>query len=123
MDPTAEDQEAFKDHAFTKVKKLKADFQIKNNPFVKSAPTCKTMYLVEQTETKLRAIVNIKTHSVPYCDTFIVEEEWTVMQLSAQSKCCVLRVTYGITFVKSTMMKSVITSSTVSETKKSWDAF
>ena len=81
------------------------------------------MYLVEQTETKLRVIVTIKTHSVPYCDNFVVVEEWSVLQLTPQSQCCVLRVTYGIHFVKSTMMRSMITSSTVSETKKSWDAF
>lgn len=65
----------------------------------------------------------IKTNGVPYCDTFQIDEEWTVLGLGPQSKACVFRSTYAITMLKSTMMKSIICQNTQSESKKSWDAF
>lgn len=61
-----------------KVKKLSADFVIKNNPFVKKAPTLKTFYLIEKSDTKIVIRGLNKTSDVPYCDVFTVEEEWCI---------------------------------------------
>lgn len=105
-----------------KVKKVSADFVIKNNPFVKKAPTVKTMFLLEKSDTKLVIRSLIKTSDVPYCDVFTVEEEWMVQSLP-NTKCCAVRVTLGILWHKSSMMSGMIQRSTVSESQKSWSAF
>lgn len=97
--------------------------QVKGNPFVKQAPTTKMSYLMHQDDFKIRIVSVIKTNGVPYCDTFQIDEEWTVLGLGPQSKACVFRSTYAITMLKSTMMKSIICQNTQSESKKSWDAF
>lgn len=105
-----------------KVKKCKADFQILNNPFVKQAPTTKTFYMCVNTDTKIVLRILNKTSDVPYCDSFAVEEEWFLASLP-NTKCCMVRVTMGIVWYKSTMMKSIIVSNTVSESAKSWNLF
>lgn len=104
------------------MKKCKVDVQIKNNAFVKQAPTVKTFYLTERSERRLLIRVLNKTSEVPYCDSFSVEEEWFVASLP-NTKCCVLRITMGLVWYKSTMMKSIIQSNTVSESAKAWEAF
>jgi len=66
------------------------------------------------TETKLLFRVYNKTSDVPYCDSFCVEEEWYIASLPS-TKCSVLRITMGIIWYKSTLMKGMIQSSTISE--------
>ena len=87
--------------------KMKADFQIKNNPLVSKAPTTKTFNVSERTDTLIKLRVLNKTTDVPYCDSFAVEEEWIIASLPG-TKCCVLRVSMGLIWYKSTMMKSII---------------
>jgi len=53
-------------------------------------------------------VVN-KCHSIPYADCFSVEEEWFCeTPENANAKCCALRITLGVIFHKSTMMKGMI---------------
>jgi len=89
---------------------------------VKQAPTKKTFNLISQSETLFKLRVTNKTSDVPYCDSFAVEEEWICGSLPG-TKCSVLKITMGIIWYKSTMMKSIIQSSTVSESAKSWADF
>lgn len=117
-EPSKEDLAAVNIPAL-KVKKLKADFQIKNNPFVKVAPTTKTFNLCVNTDTKILLRVLNKTSDVPYCDSFAVEEEWYIASLP-NSKCSVVRITMGIVWYKSTMMKGMIKSGTESESLVTW---
>jgi hypothetical protein len=61
-----------------------------------------------------------KSRDVPYCDSFYIDEEWFVASTAHGSKSCAFRVSYAIIFVKSTMMKSIISSNTASESKTFW---
>ena len=105
-DPSPDDTQATT-LAATKQKRVKVDVQIKNNAFVKQAPTTKTFNLIQKTDTLIKMRIVNKTTDVPYCDSFAVEEEWTIGSLP-NAKSCVLRVTMGIVWYKSTMMKSII---------------
>lgn len=117
-DPTTDDTQATT-LAATRVKRIKVDVQIKNNAFVKQAPTTKTFNLLSKTDTLIKMRILNKTTDVPYCDSFGVEEEWMIGSLP-NAKSCVLRITMGIVWYKSTMMKSIIQSNTVAESAKSW---
>lgn len=74
------------------------------------APTFKTMMLIEQTPDLIKIRVITRNKDVPYCDTFGIEEDWFIMS-KPKTKCCVVRMTVVIKWFKSTMMKSLITSS------------
>lgn len=78
--------------------------------------------LCQSSDTKVVLRSLNKTTDVPYCDSFAVEEEWWLMSLPG-TKCCAFRLTMGIIWYKSTMMKSIITSNTVAESAKSWNLF
>ena len=93
---------------------------VKNNPFVKKSPTLRTFRIVERSETKIVMRVTSKSRDVPYCDSFYVEEEWFVASMTDCTSSCVLRVSYNIIFVKSTLMKSIISSTAASEAKSYW---
>ena len=93
---------------------------VKNNPFVKKSPTLRTFRMVERSETKIVMRVTSKSRDVPYCDSFYVEEEWFVASMTDCTSSCVLRVSYNIIFVKSTLMKSIISSTAASEAKSYW---
>jgi hypothetical protein len=96
------------------------EVQIKGNPFVKKAPTKRTIKVIERSADKMHLRIITKTSSVPYCDCFYVEEEWFVVQVT---KSCAFRVSYTVTFVQSTMMKGMIKSSTDGESKAFWQAW
>ena len=74
------------------------------------APTFKTMMLIEQTPDLIKIRVITRNKDVPYCDTFGIEEDWFIMS-KPKTKCCVVRMTVVTKWFKSTMMKSLITSS------------
>lgn len=93
---------------------------IKNNPFVKKSPTLRTFRIIERSETKIVMRVTSKSRDVPYCDSFYVEEEWYIASLPEGVSSCVLRVSYNIIFVKSTLMRSVISSTAKSEANAYW---
>ena len=61
-----------------------------------------------------------KSKDIPYCDTFETDEEWFCASTESGSNSCVLRSSFKQTFLKFTMMKSIISSQTVSETKAFW---
>ncbi len=59
---------------------------------------------MERTSEVIRIKVQVKNTNVPYCDTFGLEEDWFVMS-KPKAKCCVVRLTVGIKWFKSTMIK------------------
>ena len=99
------------------------EFQIKNNPFVKKVPTLRTFKIVERNNERLQMRIVTKSRSVPYCDCFYVEEEWNVASLPGGFNSCALKVSYRVIFVQSTIMKSMITGSSASESKTFWTAW
>lgn len=105
-----------------KQKTLKMEVIIKNNPFVKIAPTTKVFRLLSHNPERLVMRALSQTNDVPYCDCFAVEEEWQIASPPG-AKCCALRISYCILWYKSTMMKSIIKSNTESESKTVWDAY
>lgn len=99
------------------------EFQIKNNPFVKKVPTLRTFKIIERNNEKLLMRIVTKSRQVPYCDCFVVEEEWYVASLPSGFNSCVLKVSYRLIFVQSTIMKSMISSSSAGESKTFWAAW
>lgn len=53
--------------------------QVKGNPMVKEAPTTKTFYLIENSETKFHMLCRNNNRNVPYCDSFQIIEEYIVL--------------------------------------------
>lgn len=103
--------------------------QLKGNPFVSNSPTYKNHYLVELTDNVLRIRVHIKTKDVPYCDCFAIDEEYLCV-MPKTGECpepcrtsSVFRVSMAIQWLKSTMMKSIIASNSVSQSKAVWTAY
>ena len=90
-----------------KIRTIEADFKV-DSSFVKSAPTMKTYRIVEQSATHIRITCVNRTRDIPYCDTFDVEEVFTVHSLKPESKCCIVQIGIGFNWHKSTMMKSMI---------------
>ena len=94
------------------------EVQIKDNPFVKVSPTTKYFKLIEKSETKVHVKILNKCTSVPYCDTFSVEEEWLAMSPSPTANCCIVRFGVQVIFYKNTLFKSKIQSETLKSCKK-----
>ena len=69
---------------------LSVEFQIKNNPFVKKAPTVREFKIIEKSEHKMHFRNVSKSHDVPYCDSFHVEEDWIVVGGGPNS--CAIRI-------------------------------
>ena len=63
-----------------------------------------------------------RNKDVPYCDTFGIEADWFIMS-KPKTKSCVVRLTVSIKWFKSTMMKTLISSSIESGTKEFWDHY
>ena len=49
-----------------------------------------------------------------------MEEEFQVFSPSPTANCCIVRVLFSIIWHKSTMMKSIITSSSIKASKQFW---
>ena len=100
---------------------LKMIVQVKGNPMVKVCPTKKTYFLIENSPTKLHIIVRNNTKEVPYCDCFQIFEEILFLSPDPASqpiiKSGVLRISFYIQWLKSTLMKSLIRSNVESEQK------
>ena len=95
---------------------------VKNNPLVSEAPTTKTYYLIEQSETKLHVMSRNNTRQVPMSDTFQLIDEYIFLSPDPSTqpviKTGVLRISYRLQWLKSTIMKSIIRSNVDSETKQ-----
>jgi hypothetical protein len=103
-----------------KTKELSLEVQVKGNPFVSVVPTFRTFRLVEKSDKKFLIRIMTKNKDIPYCDTFETDEEWYCASTETGSNSCVLRSSFKQTFLKFTMMKSIISSQTLSETKAFW---
>lgn len=64
--------------------------------------------------------ITTKNKDVPLCECFEVEEEYIVASAESSTNSCVLQVSLKVNFLSFTMMKSVISSSTLGETKNFW---
>lgn len=58
-----------------------------------------------------------QAQGVPYCDCMKIEEDWICTMAEGCNSSSILRVTMNIIWLKSTMMKSIITSSAAKESK------
>lgn len=83
----------------------------------------RSLKMIDRSENKIHMKVTSKTRDVPYCDTFYVEEEWYVASMPEGSNSCIVRVSFMPIFVKSTLMKSVISSTSISESKAYWQGW
>ncbi|TNV74139.1 hypothetical protein FGO68_gene9547 [Halteria grandinella] len=102
---------------------MKADIQVKNNPFVKVSPTTKTGMLLENTDTKVVVKSMAFVTGVPLCDCFTVEEELLILAPSATAQCCAMRTVNHIIWKKSTMFRGKIISSTQKAGKENWQEY
>jgi hypothetical protein len=84
---------------------------------VSVVPTFRTLRIIEKTDRKFIVRINTKNKDVPYCDTFDIDEEWYCQSTETGFNSSVLRISYKQTFLKFTMMKSIISSNTTSEVK------
>lgn len=77
--------------------------------------------MIENSATKFHLITQNKTYEAPYCDTFVVYQEVLVLSPPPESqpviKSSVYRSSYWQNFVKSTMMRGIISRATDSESK------
>jgi hypothetical protein len=94
-----------------KLRTIDAVFKV-DSTFVKEAPTLKTYRIVENGPSRIKIICTNRTRDIPYCDTFDVEECFTIDSMTPASKCCIVQVGIYLNWHKSTMMKSMIKSST-----------
>lgn len=102
---------------------MKADIQIKNNPFIKVSPTTKTSMLLENTDTKVQVKSVAFVTGVPLSDCFTVEEEMLVLSPSPTANCCAMRAVNHIQWKKSTMFRGKIISSTKQAGKENWTEY
>lgn len=122
MEPWSEPQTAedkvYDGKPVLKQKLLKMRVNV-NSTFVKIAPTTKYIKLMMHTPSKIVLKMLSRTHDIPYCATFGVEEEWVIVSPETENaKCSILRMSFTIHWYQSTLMKSVIKSNTEPETKK-----
>lgn len=83
-------------------------------------PTFRTFKLIEKSDKKFLVRIITKNRDIPYCDTFETEEEWYCASTETGTNSCVMKSSFKQTFLKFTMMKSIISSQTNSEVKKFW---
>lgn len=67
--------------------------------------------------------VIVKTKEVPYCDCFVVEEEFLVAMPEGCFNSSVVRISNTIHWLKSTMMKGIIQSSLSKESKAQYSEY
>ena len=96
---------------------IDAEFKV-DSTFVKSAPTTKTYRIIEWSATYIRISCINRTRDIPYCDTFDVEDVFTIHGMKPESKCCIVQIGIGFNWHKSTMMKSMIKSNTESAARQ-----
>lgn len=79
------------------VKELRShtvEIQVKNNPFVKKVPTTVYWYLIEKSSSKVVIRTLTKNTDIPFCESFNIEMETTVVGFDKpNAQCCVLRTT------------------------------
>ena len=110
------DEKSHNGMTVSKIRDIAAEFKV-DSAFVKSAPTVKTYRVIEDSATCIRIHCTNRTRDIPYCDTFDVIDILTVHMLNPKSKCCIVQI--GLTYIwhKSTMMKSMIKKSAITEAR------
>jgi len=69
--------------------------------------------MIVNSPTYIKIVCENRTSDIPYCDSFFVEDIMEIRSAHPTSQCCVVRIGIGITWLKRTMMKSMITKSTI----------
>ena len=108
------------------IKTTSLDIQIKNNPLAKKAPTVKTFYLIEKSDSLIKMRVNscTKKGSIPYSDYFCIDEEIILYRPpEAPQDSCLLRITMKPILFKYTMINKIITTNANKEAKRIWTAY
>ena len=100
-----------------KIRTIDADFKV-DSTFVKSAPTMKTYRIIENSATYIRISCINRTRDIPYCDTFDVEDVFTIHSMKPESKCCIVQIGIYLIWHKSTMMKGMIKGNTETAAKQ-----
>ena len=117
-DPQTDEDKIYDGMPVLKQRTLRMKVNV-NSTFVKVAPTTRYFKLLTWTPNKIVMRCLNRTHDIPYCATFGVEEElFLASPTTENAKCSVLRTSFTIIWYKSTLMKSIIKSNTVPETKK-----
>jgi hypothetical protein len=73
-DPANDEEKVYRGQDVKKYRMSHMIYPVKGNPFLKEAPSRKYFYVVEDTPTKKSWRILTRTHDIPYCDTFAVEE-------------------------------------------------
>ena len=95
------------------------DLQLQGNAFFKEIPSIKKVHLFDKSE-KLVRLVNIgRTPTITYGDTLSLEEELICIKCP-DNRTSLIRATSGIIWHKSTIMKGLIKTNCVKESKASW---
>jgi hypothetical protein len=73
-EPQTPEEKTYRDQEVKLMRMSHITYPVKGNPFVSSAPSYKHFKVIEHTPTKLSYRILTRTHDIPYCDTFGVEE-------------------------------------------------
>lgn len=106
------------------IRNVDVELNLKDNTFVKIVPTHKMHHLIENTEEMVKVIVLSKSDPVvQYADYMKIEEEILCVALPDHENTSVLRVSTTLIWEKSTIMKGMIQTNFMKESKKSWELY
>ena len=126
--PQSSDEQAHKPEKgvnlrVNKVRTVKFEVQIKNNPLVKKCPTTVTWNLIEKTPNRIVMRNLIRNAEVPFCESFLIDQEIIVLGPDKpNASTCIIRQSQNLIFVKFCMVKSMIKSNSDTETRKSLES-
>ena len=116
-EPQTPEERVYEGKNVHKIRTIEADFKV-DSKFVKSAPTMKTYRIIENSATYIRISCINRTRDIPYCDTFDVEDVFTIHSMKPESKCCIVQIGIYLIWHKSTMMKGMIKGNTETAAKQ-----
>ena len=97
------------------------DLQLPENAFFKEIHSIRTIHLIEKSASTIKLIVLSKTPTIPYGDTLSLEEE--IICTSCNNQQSIIRVSSTVIFHKSTIMKGMIKTNCMKESKTSWSKY
>ena len=72
--PENEEEKVYRGQDVVKLRMSHIIYPVKGNMFLSEAPSYKYFKMIEHTPTRMSFRIVTKTHDIPYCDTFAVEE-------------------------------------------------
>ena len=101
------------------IREFSVDLQLEGNAFIKEVPSIKQVHLMDKTENLIKLVNLGRTPTITYGDTLSMQEEMLCVQCP-DGKSSLIRVTSGIIWHKSTIMKGLIQTNCAKESKISW---